>query len=248
MTPAVEVQGLEVRYGEVVALVGTDLRVEPGRVVGLVGMNGAGKTTLLKSVLGLVRPVAGTVTIAGEAPAEARRAGAVAYVPQSEDVDWDFPLTVRDVVAMGRFSHQGPLRRERPADRLTIDAALERVGLTELATRQIGALSGGQRKRAFVARAIAQDANLLLLDEPFAGVDSGTQDQLTRLLRELAAAGTTVIVSTHDLQSLRVLCDEVALVARTVVRHDVPDVVLQPETLALAFQVPVGVVDDGGTP
>ena len=240
MTPMVEVIDVEVRYGEVLALTDARLRVGAGRVVGLVGLNGAGKTSLLKAVLGLVRPTSGTVRVAGGSPAAARRAGQVAYVPQAEDVDWDFPLGVRDVVAMGRYVHQGPLRRMRPADRAAVDAAIERVGLTSLAQRQIGALSGGQRKRAFVARAIAQDARLLLLDEPFAGVDTTTQAELTSLVRELAAAGTTVLVSTHDLESAPALCDEIALVARTVVAHDVPAAVLRPEVLAQAFGVGLG--------
>ena len=250
---AIEVGGLEVRYGDVVALRGADLAVGPGRVCGLVGINGAGKTTLLKAVLGLVRPVAGTVRIEGKDPAVARRAGTIAYVPQAEDVDWDFPLSVRDVAAMGRFAQQGPLRSPRPADRAAVEAALGRVGLSDLATRQIGALSGGQRKRAFVARAIAQDARILLLDEPFAGVDTATQEELTTLLRELAATGVTALVSTHDLTSVPALCDEVALVARTVVLHDTPEVALRPESLARVFGVAVGSAsrtpaDDGVPP
>ena len=237
MTFAVEVDRLTVRFGEVLALRDASLAVARGRVCGLVGMNGAGKTTLLKAVLGLVHPAAGTVLIDGAPAAAARRAGSIAYVPQDGEIDKDFPLAVRDVVAGGRYAHLGPTRRARAQDRAAVDEALDRVGLTSLADRQIGALSGGQRKRTFVARAIAQDARLLLLDEPFAGVDTGTQDDLTLVLRELAAAGASVIVSTHDLASAPALCDEVALVARTVVLHDVPDVALRPESLALAFGV-----------
>jgi len=235
MTPAVRVEHLEVRFGDILALTGTTLAVEPGRVCGLVGMNGAGKTTLLRSVLGLVRPVSGVVHVDGDPPARARRAGGIAYVPQSEDVDWDFPLSVRDVVATGRYAHLGVLRRPREADRAAVDAALDRVGLAALADRQIGALSGGQRKRAFVARAIAQGASLLLLDEPFAGVDTGTQHDLTRLLRELAATGATVLVSTHDLDAVPALCDEVALVAGTVLDQGEPAAMLEPASLARAF-------------
>jgi len=236
---AVDITGLSVCYGDVLALDATDLAVARGRVCGLVGVNGAGKTTLLKSVLGLVRPVAGVVHVDGAPPAAARRAGRLAYVPQAEDVDWDFPLSVHDVVSTGRYAHQGPLRRPRAVDREAVTRALDRVGLAELADRQIGALSGGQRKRAFVARAIAQDASLLLLDEPFAGVDTATQTELTTLLRELAAAGATVLVSTHDLESVPALCDEVALVAGTVVDHGVPARMLRPESLARVFGVGV---------
>ncbi|MDQ2625281.1 MAG: metal ABC transporter ATP-binding protein [Actinomycetota bacterium] len=234
-SPAVEIRGLEVRYGEILALHDAHLAVAPGRVCGLVGMNGAGKTSLLRSVLGLTRPVSGVVLVDGAPPAAARRAGTVAYVPQSEDVDWDFPLCVLDVVSTGRYAHQGPLRRARPADREAVASALARVGLAGLSDRQIGALSGGQRKRAFVARAIAQDARLLLLDEPFAGVDTATQEDLTTLLRELAASGATVLVSTHDLESVPALCDEVALVAGTVVDHGPPGRLLEAASLARAF-------------
>jgi manganese transport system ATP-binding protein len=233
--PAVEVRALEVRYGEILALRGASLTVERGRVCGLVGMNGAGKTSLLRTILGLTRPGAGSVLVDGAPPSAGRRAGAIAYVPQSEDVDWDFPLSVREVVATGRYARQGLLRRPRPADRAAVAEALERVGLAELAQRQIGALSGGQRKRAFVARAIAQEASLLLLDEPFAGVDTGTQEDLSSLLRELAAAGATVVVSTHDLDAVPALCDEVALVAGTVLDHGEPARILEPTSLARAF-------------
>lgn len=247
--PAVELRGVDVRYGDIHALTDAHLAVGRGRVCGLVGRNGAGKTTLLIATLGLVAPTKGTVRLEGRDPAAARRAGAIAYVPQGDDVDWDFPVSVRDVVAMGRFGHQGALRRESAKDGAAITAALDRVGLTDLAERQIGALSGGQRKRAFVARAIAQDARILLLDEPFAGVDGSTQAELTRLLRELAAAGATALISTHDLAAAPDLCDEVALVAGTVLRHGPPLDVLRPELLAEAFGVPVTPLpDDGASP
>lgn len=236
LTPAVRLDGVTVRYGEVLALADASLEVAAGQVCGLVGLNGAGKTTMLKVTLGLVRPEAGSVAVDGGTPAAARRTGSIAYVPQDGEIDKDFPLAVRDVVATGRYAHQGPLRRASATDRAAVDLALERVGLTGLADRQIGALSGGQRKRAFVARAIAQDARLLLLDEPFAGVDTTTQEELTTVLRELAAAGATVLVSTHDIDSVPALCDAVALVAQTVVLHEPPEIALLPESLALAFR------------
>lgn len=242
-TTALTLDGVTVRYGTVTALDDVTLALAPGRVCGLVGTNGSGKSTLFKTVMGIVRPSAGRVTIAGSDPASARRTAAVAYVPQAEAVDWDFPIIVREVVMTGRYGHQGPLRRPRPADHEAVAHALDRVQMTELADRQIGQLSGGQRKRVFVARAIAQGAPLLLLDEPFAGVDTSTEIALTAVIRSLADAGHTVLVATHDLAGLPVLCDEAALLQRRVLVHDTPEVVLRPENLARAFGVvPTGSV------
>jgi len=235
VSSVIAVAGLTVRYGEVVALDRVDLDLPPGRVSALLGMNGSGKSTLLKAIVGLVRPTSGTVLVDGEPPARARRLGKLAYVPQSEDVDWRFPVSVRDVVMMGRYALQGPTRRPRPVDRDSVADALDRVELADLADRQIGRLSGGQRKRAFVARGIAQDARILLLDEPFAGVDKRSEATLTRLLRELAAEGRTVLVSTHDLAAVATLADDAILLQRRVLAHASPDEVLSPENLARAF-------------
>lgn len=235
---AIEVRRATVRYGDVLALDDVTLTVESGRVTGLIGMNGSGKSTLFKTILGLVHPASEgptTVAIDGGDPASARRRGLIGYVPQSEDVDWAFPVSVRDVVMMGRYGRQGFLRRARPADRDAVDEALERVELTELADRQIGQLSGGQRKRAFVARGIAQGASILLLDEPFAGVDKRSEATIVRLLRELAAAGSTVLVSTHDLHALPELADEAVLLMRRVLFHGPVAEALEPANLARAF-------------
>lgn len=230
----IDVAGVTVRYDQVLALDDVSLRVTPG-VTGLIGMNGSGKSTLFKTILGLVRPESGAVTIGGDDPASARRRGLVGYVPQSEDVDWAFPVSVRDVVMMGRYGRQGVLRRARQTDRDAVAEALERVELTELADRQIGQLSGGQRKRAFVARGIAQGAGILLLDEPFAGVDKRSEATIVRLLRELAASGSTVLVSTHDLHALPELADEAVLLMRRVLFHGAVDEALSPAQLARAF-------------
>lgn len=239
MTPVIDVAGVTVRYGDVLALDCATLAIEGSRVCGLVGMNGSGKSTLLKAIMGMVRPDAGEVRINGQPPAEARRRGAIGYVPQSEAVDWTFPVSVRDVVMMGRYGHEGFTRRPRRADHDAVAAALERVDLTPYADRQIGRLSGGQRKRAFIARGLAQGATILLLDEPFAGVDKRTEATITRLLRDLAAQGATVLVSTHDLHALPQLCDEAALLMQKVLVHGHPSVVLRPESLALAFGLDV---------
>ena len=225
-TPALLVDDVTVRYDTVLALQNVTLKLEPGRVCGLVGTNGSGKSTLFKTIMGLVKPTSGQVTICGTSPAVARRRTQVAYVPQAEAVDWNFPIGVREVVMTGRYGHQGFLRRPRPADHEAVDAALERVGMTALAGRQIGQLSGGQVER---------NAGEI---EPFAGVDATTEHALTGLIRELAAGGHAILVATHDLAGLARLCDEAVLLQRQVLVHGAPDEILRPENLARAFGAP----------
>ena len=238
-TPAISVENVTVHYGEVLALDSASLSLEHSRICGLVGMNGSGKSTLFKVIMGMVKPDSGRVLINGEPPVKMRKDAGIGYVPQSEDVDWAFPLSVRDVVMMGRYGHLGFTRRPRKADRDAVEHALERVELSEYADRQIGQLSGGQKKRAFVARGIAQGATMMLLDEPFAGVDKRSEATITRLLRELADNGATILISTHDLHALPRLCDEAVLLMRKVLMHGSPDTVLQPENLAMAFGLDV---------
>lgn len=238
--PALEVMGVSVSYGDVAALTGCTLSLAPGHVTGLIGMNGSGKSTLFKSIMGVVTPQSGRIRVSGADAAKARRRQQVAYVPQSEDVDWDFPLSVWDVVMMGRYGHMGPMRRPTRGDRVAVEEALERVELGELAGRQIGQLSGGQRKRAFVARGIAQGASLMLLDEPFAGVDKRSERTIISLLRELAADGCTVLVSTHDLNALPSLADEAILLLRRVLYQGSVAGALEPENLTRAFGLDVG--------
>ncbi|MEQ3551058.1 metal ABC transporter ATP-binding protein [Pseudonocardia nematodicida] len=235
MTAALEITGLSVRYGEVRALDDVDLRLDAGTVCGLLGTNGSGKSTLFRSVMGLLRPTAGTVRVLGSTSAQARRAARVAYMPQAEAIDPDFPILAHQVVLTGRYARMGPTRRARRADRDAVDAALARTGLTGLADRQIGQLSGGQRKRVFLARAIAQDAPLLLLDEPFAGVDRGTEQDMTTVLHELRDAGRSVLVSTHDVHGVHELCDRAVLLAGRVLADGPTDQVITPETLGRVF-------------
>ena len=237
--PAIEVTDLTVRYGPVLALDSVSFGVRRGRVCGVIGMNGSGKSTLFKSIMGLVKPERGQVLVEGRPPAQARRAGMVGYVPQSEDVDWAFPLSVVEVVMMGRYGQLGLTRRPRRADREAVAGAVAQVELTELADRQIGALSGGQRKRAFVARGIAQGAQVLLLDEPFAGVDKRSETTIVTLLRQLAGQGRTVLASTHDLRALPELCDEAILLQQRLLLHGSPATMLEPDNLALAFGLDV---------
>ncbi|MHA7142229.1 metal ABC transporter ATP-binding protein [Arthrobacter sp. Sr33] len=232
---AISVSGLTVSYNEVRALSDVDLNLAKARICGLIGVNGSGKSTLFKCLMGLVQPQSGAVAIFGKDQRTARRSNLVAYVPQSEDVDWTFPLSVGDVVLMGRYGRMPPSRRASRADRDAVDAALERVGLTQQRNRQIGELSGGQKKRAFVARSIAQDAQLLLLDEPFAGVDRTSEATLVSLLQELRDEGRTALISTHDLAGIPELCDEAVLLHNRVLAHGPPSEVLTHELLALAF-------------
>lgn len=247
MTAAIHVRDVTVRYGEVVALEGASVEVAAGRVTGLVGMNGSGKSTLFKAIMGMVRPDTGTVLINGADTRAARSGGIVGYVPQSEDVDWTFPVSVRDVVMMGRYGLQGITRRPRVVDRAAVEEALARVELTEYAHRQIGQLSGGQKKRAFVARGIAQGAQVLLLDEPFAGVDKRSEATMVALLRELAAEGRTILVSTHDLHALPQLADETVLLQRRVLFHGSVAEALTPQKLALTFGLdPLGALGKDG--
>ncbi|MGW1676783.1 metal ABC transporter ATP-binding protein [Saccharopolyspora sp. NPDC002376] len=237
MSLAISAHHVTVHYGETLALDDVSVDVEPGRICGLLGMNGSGKSTLFKSLMGLVRPDSGDIRLLGRDQRQARRDGVIAYVPQSEAVDWTFPVTVADVVMMGRYGHLGLTRRPRRADKAAVHAALERVGLTELAGNPIGALSGGQRKRAFVARGIAQEAQLLFLDEPFAGVDKKSEAMITELLQALRDEGRTVVISTHDLASVPSLCEEAVLLQQRVIAHGPVDEVLSPETLARTFGV-----------
>lgn len=239
MTAAIEVRHLTVRYGDVLALDDVSLEVDAGRITGLIGMNGSGKSTLFTSIMGMLPAARGRVTLDGMNPATARRKGIVGYVPQSEDVDWTFPVSVRDVVMMGRYGRQGFTRRARAADHAAVADALERVELTEFADRQIGRLSGGQKKRAFVARGIAQDARILLLDEPFAGVDKKSEATIVRLLRELAADGRSILISTHDLHALPQLADQAILLLHRVLFQGEVAEALKTENLARAFGLDV---------
>ena len=182
----------------------------------MVGVNGSGKSTLFKSIMGFVPLAAGRVTILGEPAAEALKKNAVAYVPQSEDVDWNFPVLVEDVVMMGRYGHMNFLRIPRAIDRDAVDAALARVGMADFRNRQIGELSGGQKKRVFLARALAQEGKIILLDEPFTGVDVRTEEAIIALLHTLRDEGRVMLVSTHNLGSVPRFCDRSVLINRTV--------------------------------
>jgi manganese/iron transport system ATP-binding protein len=209
--------------------------IPAGTVTALVGVNGAGKSTLFKAIMGFVPTAKGDITLLGRSVKEALRENLVAYVPQAEEVDWAFPVLVEDVVMMGRYGHMGFLRRPAAADRAAVDLALERVSMQDFRHRQIGELSGGQRKRVFLARALAQDGQVILLDEPFTGVDVKTEDQIVALLRELRDEGRVMLVSTHNLGSVPEFCDRTVLVKGTVTAFGPTEEVFTRENLEAAF-------------
>ena len=198
------------------AIFDASFSIEGGSICALVGINGSGKSTLFKTIMGLVTPTQGRVTLNDEPVRAALKKNVIAYVPQTEEVDWNFPVLVSDVVMMGRYGKMGFLRIPGKEDKKAVADALERVGLTGLGHRQIGELSGGQKKRVFLARALAQNGKVLLLDEPFTGVDVKTENAIIDLLRSLREEGHLVLVSTHNLGSVPEFCDHVILINRTV--------------------------------
>ena len=230
------VDGLTVTYRNgTTALRDAAFAIPQGTITALVGVNGAGKSTLFKAILGFVPAAAGTIRVLGRPARTALRGNLIAYVPQSEEVDWSFPVLVEDVVMMGRYGRMGWLRRPRAADREAVGAALDRVGMGDFRRRQIGELSGGQRKRVFLARALAQDARVILLDEPFTGVDVATEERITALLRDLRDEGRVMLVSTHNLGSVPEFCDRVVLVRGTVLAHGPTETTFTRHNLEAAF-------------
>lgn len=217
------------------ALHDASFEIPRGTVTALVGVNGAGKSTLFKAIMGFVPASRGEISVLGMKVSEALAKNLVAYVPQSEEVDWAFPVLVEDVVMMGRYGHMGFLRRAREADRKAVDQALARVNMQDFRHRQIGELSGGQRKRVFLARALAQNGQVILLDEPFTGVDVQTEDQIVALLKELRDEGRVMLVSTHNLGSVPEFCDRTILVKGTVLGYGPTETTFTRENLELAF-------------
>jgi manganese transport system ATP-binding protein len=232
---SIQVENITVDYNGVIALRDANLKVLPGSICGLVGVNGSGKSTLFKAIMGFVTPAKGRVTIAGLPVGTAQKRGLVAYVPQAEEVDWNFPVSVWDVALMGRYGYMNRLRIPRPLDKQIATDALKRVNMLDYRDRQIGELSGGQRKRAFLARALAQEARIMLLDEPFTGVDATTQETIIALMTALRSEGHTILISTHDLASIETFCDHVALVNRTVLAYGRTQDVFTEQNVARAF-------------
>jgi manganese/iron transport system ATP-binding protein len=228
--------GLTVTYRNgVTALQNASFAIPRGTIAALVGVNGAGKSTLFKAIMGFLPAAAGEISVLGQSVNQAIKAGIIAYVPQAEEVDWSFPVLVSDVVMMGRYGHMGMLRRPKPIDFEAVKSSLERVGMTEYRDRQIGELSGGQRKRVFLARALAQNGQVILLDEPFTGVDVHTEEAIIKLLRELRDEGRVMLVSTHNLGSVPEFCDQTVLVKGTVLNFGPTSEVFTKTNLEAAF-------------
>lgn len=230
------VQGATVTYRNGhTALANASFEIPRGTITALVGVNGAGKSTLFKAIMGFVPLARGTVEILGQPARAALKRNLVAYVPQSEEVDWNFPVLVEDVVMMGRYGHMGFMRRPSRTDREMVAAALERVNMTAFSKRQIGELSGGQRKRVFLARALAQEGQVILLDEPFTGVDVKTEEQIIKLLGELRDEGRIMLVSTHNLGSVPEFCDRAVFVKGTVLAYGPTETTFTQANLEQAF-------------
>ena len=226
MTHVLEVSNLTVSYNDSHALEGISFDVHTGERVAVVGPNGAGKSTLFKAMVGLIHPKTGTIQT---------NDAEIGYVTQRSTVDWDFPVTVHDVVMMGRIGKMGWLRWQRPIDREIVRRCLEQVGMAEYASRQIGELSGGQGQRVFIARALAQEATILLMDEPFTGVDAPSQEAILEILDRLHNQGVAVLVSTHDLNLAVERFDQLALLNRRLVAYGPPRQAITPQALVAAY-------------
>ena len=231
---AIEIENLTVSYGPVPALLDISVSIPRGQLIGVIGPNGSGKSTLIKSILGFVRADLGTVKLFGEHAAQVK--GRVAYVPQRGAVDWDFPVTVRDVALMGRYGKRRWWQDLTREDYELADAALQTVRMSEFANRQIGQLSGGQQQRVFMARALTQDAEVLLLDEPFAGVDAATESAILNVLQQTRAAGKTVVVVHHDLATAAEYFDYLLLLKQRLFGFGRPSQILDPTLLADVYE------------
>ena len=232
----IEIQNVAVKYRNgYLALNDATLKIPTGSITALVGINGAGKSTLFKAIMGFTPLYRGEIRILGLRASQALKKNLISYVPQSEEVDWSFPVLVKDVVMMGRYGHMNFLRQPSAFDQKVVYEALDKVNMTTYANRQIGELSGGQKKRVFIARSIAQESQIILLDEPFTSIDVNTEDQIIKLLKEFRSQGTIVLVSTHNLGSVPVFCDRAALIKGTILKSGRTEDVFTRTNLEEAF-------------
>lgn len=239
---AIQVRNLTVSYGPKPALLDVSFVINKGELVGIIGPNGAGKSTLMKAILGFVKRDIGEVYVFGK-PVEQTR-GMVAYVPQRGTVDWDYPVTVQDVAMMGRYGHLKWWQNEKKEDREIVDRCLEMVRMSDFKNRQIGQLSGGQQQRVFMARALAQGAQILLLDEPFAGVDAATENAILDVLSEAKKAGITLVVVHHDLATASEYFDKLLLVKQRLYAAGPPSLVFRQELLTEVYEGKLKVFTD----
>jgi len=232
----ITVKNLTVKYRNGhIGLKNASFQIPTGTITALVGINGAGKSTLFKSIMGFLSVSSGEISVLGLSVKSALKQNIIAYVPQAEEVDWSFPVLVKDVVMMGRYGHMGFFRNPKTADHNAVKTALARVNMSEFSDRQIGELSGGQRKRVFLARTLAQNSKIILLDEPFTGVDVQTEDAIINLLLEMKNEGRIMLVSTHNLGSVPEFCDRAILIKQTVLAHGPTRTTFTRENLELAF-------------
>jgi ABC-type Mn2+/Zn2+ transport system ATPase subunit len=229
----IEIHGLSVSYGSKRVLTNIFLRIEAGSLVGVIGPNGAGKSTLFKSILGLIDTTAGEISIFGNEIQDNRIR--IAYVPQRDDVDWTFPATVMDIVLMGRYPHKKIFQRLSKKDHEIAIKALQDLGIEEFKDRQIGALSGGQQQRVFIARALAQEADIFMLDEPFVGVDITTEEKIISILKILADQGKTLLVVHHDLSTVNQYFDTVLLLNQRLISYGKTENTFTEENIAKAY-------------
>ena len=241
--PILDVQHMTVRYNGRVALEDINFHLREGERVAVVGPNGAGKSTLFRTIAGVIQPSAGEVRISGSGPG---RHSCIAYIPQRSQVDWNFPVSVADVVMMGRSAKLGLLNWPHKKDWDHVERALEIVQLSDLASRPIGQLSGGQQQRMFIARALTQEAELMLMDEPLSGLDTPSQEGLLNLLDSLKDQNVTVMVATHDLEQAARHFDRIMLLNRRIIAFDVPQNVMHTEHLLHAYGGRLN-IDPGGT-
>ena len=232
----IEIQNINVLYKNGhEALHDASCQIPDGSITALLGVNGSGKTTLFRSIMGVLKINSGKIIIDGQSPDIAIKNNLISYVPQYDDIDWDFPILVKDVVMMGRYSYMNFMRKPNPVDYKIVEESLKKVGMDDLNNRQIGELSGGQKKRVFIARALAQESKILLLDEPFTGVDSKTQDTILELIKQEREKDKIILISTHDLNIVPEICDRTILINKTVQVQGLTQDVFTKENLVNTF-------------